>query len=288
MVINEEIRSESLKIMTRYGFWAIYKDYMQGVAGYIRSKNSKLYSEILFPENYPQKNAIFKFPKRVSSKIMKKYVSITQNENITPSQVIEELKPEIEDLPPYGVILEEELDAELERIKIYYDISYSKSKYQLKIEFESPKTFYYSMNLDVSNYPKSIKLTFSKDLEKILGKPSALDLIKNWDQRNPLDILEIIDYINKLIRNQRQTITGDQKISINNLNITVKGSKLIKDLTFDILSGELVGIYSENSKIIDPFFKCFTGQESYNGEIQIFDKDINSNNSNVIYLDFTT
>ncbi|TFF89341.1 MAG: hypothetical protein EU549_00945 [Promethearchaeota archaeon] len=287
MVVNEDIRSETLKIMTKYGFWAIYKEYMQGVAGYIRSKNSKLYCEILFPKNYPKQKAIFKFPKRVSSKIMQKYVEISKRENATPFRIINELKPIIKDLPPYGVILEEQLDAEIERIKIYYTVSYSKDKYLLKVKFESPKSFYYSVELDLHNYPKSIKLTFSKDLEKILGKPTSLDLIKNWDRRNPLDILEIIDYINKSIRNHRESITNDQKISINNLNIVSNDSKIIKDLTFHILSGELVGIYSENSEIIDQFFKCFTGQQSYTGEIRIFDKDIRKSNLNIFYLDFT-
>lgn len=285
--MNDKTREDILKIMTHYGFWAIYQDYMQGVAGYIRANQAKVYCEILFPADYPKKNAIFKFPKKTSVKILNRYKELTNiGKNINPIQILDELKLITETLPPQGVILEEDLDNEIKRAEKYYKIEPSKDKYLLKIEFESSHSFYYSMELHLHNYPKSIEINFSNDLAKTIGPPYSLELIKNWNPKNPLDILEIIDFVNKILKTCRNTLTEDQKISIRNLNIT-SNSVIIKDLNFPIPSGELVGIRTENPEIIKPFFNCFIGKQNFRGEIRIFNKPISDKTVKIIYLDFT-
>jgi ABC-type multidrug transport system ATPase subunit len=286
--MNDKTREDTLKIMTNYRFWAIYQDYMQGVAGYIRANEARVYCEILFPENYPKKNAIFKFPKKTSVKILNRYKELTnKNKNINPIEILDELKIITGTLPPQGVILEEDLENEIKRAEKYYKIQPSKDKYLLKIEFESSHSFYYSVELSLHNYPKSIEITFSNDLTKTIGQSSSLDIIKNWNPKNPLDILEIIDYVNKILKTCRKTLTEDQKISIRNLNVTSNGV-IIKDLNFPIPSGELVGIRTENPEIIKPFFNCFIGKQNFSGEIMIFNKFISDKSLKIIYLDFIT
>ncbi|MHA1230500.1 MAG: hypothetical protein ACTSPQ_07625 [Candidatus Helarchaeota archaeon] len=288
MQMNNAIRNETLKIMSKYGFWTIVKNYMVGVAGYIQEGNSKIYCEVLFPKEYPQKNAIIIFPKKTPIKVINKYKSIIEsNKNITPVQIIEELKSIVKELPPPGVIFEEDLDLELERISKYYKVSTLKDKYQLKIEFPSPESFYYSMELDVHNYPKSFDITFSKDLERIIGPPDELDIIKNWDEKQPLEILEIIDYVNKILRTMKESFTDDQKISVKDLTIIVDNKKLIDNLNFSIPSGELVGIYSEKSSIIKLLFEAFVGKEDYIGNINIFNKSMSDKSIKIVLLDFS-
>ncbi|MHA1249816.1 MAG: ATP-binding cassette domain-containing protein [Candidatus Helarchaeota archaeon] len=285
MQMNNAIRNETLKIMSKYGFWTIVKNYMVGVAGYIQEGNSKIYCEVLFPKEYPQKNAIIIFPKKTPIKVINKYKSIIEsNKNMTPVQIIEELKSIVKELPPPGVIFEEDLDLELERISKYYKVSTLKDKYQLKIEFPSPESFYYSMELDVHNYPKSFDITFSKDLERIIGPPDELDIIKNWDEKQPLEILEIIDYVNKILRTMKESFTDDQKISVKDLTIIVDNKKLIDNLNFSIPSGELVGIYSEKSSIIKLLFEAFVGKEDYIGNINIFNKSMSDKSIKIVLL----
>ncbi|MHA1693612.1 MAG: hypothetical protein ACTSXT_09615 [Candidatus Helarchaeota archaeon] len=288
MSTNENVRNEILKIMTKFGFWAIMKNYMNGVAGYIRAGNNKIYCEILFPNDYPNKNAIFKFPNKTSIKILNKYNELIQkNKKISPFQIIDELRSTVKTLPPPGVILEEDLDLELNRISKYYKISTSNDKYKIKVEFESPKLVFYSMDLDVHNYPKLIDIKFSNDLQKVIGDPHELEFMKNWNSSRPLDILEIIDSVNKILKSYKESITDDQTISIKNLDIIIDGKKIINNLNFLIQSGELIGIYTENQNIIKPFFNAFIGKQDFSGDIRIFEKSLNDKSLKIIFLDFT-
>jgi len=288
METNEAIREEIIKIITNFGFWAIVKDYMTGVAGYIKEGRSRVYCEVLFPKEYPEKDAIINFPKKTSVKLLTKLNEIlSSDKKMTPTQILNEFREIIKTLPPEGVILEEDLEIEIEKVKKYSKVIPTQDKYLLKVQFESPKTFLYTMELDLSNYPLSIDMKFSHDLEKVIGKPDNLDLIKNWNPNTALEILEIVDYVNKLLKAYNESISDEQKIILRNFTLKVNNKIYINNLNFEIPSGEMIGIYTENPKIIKPFLDCFVGRQHFQGDLKIFNKTIGNKSLNVIFLDFT-
>ncbi|MFX1298942.1 MAG: hypothetical protein ACFFD2_29300, partial [Promethearchaeota archaeon] len=72
----------------------------------------------------------------------------------------------------------EMVDGSISRIRLYLSITLEK---------------HYVMGIDFSNYPLDIPLiTLQEEVKKVIGPPSTLNTIKNWDPKKPPHIIDIV------------------------------------------------------------------------------------------------
>jgi len=277
---NNRITEEIMQIVSKFGFWIMKKNDLQGCAGYIHTKNRKIYMEILFPDDYPKTPVQVNMPRDLRHHpifldLLPQLIEETRNLEFKAAKVIELIKLKLTTLPAPEVkeSLTDELEEELNLVKSIYNVkTVEGKKYHLRIFYQLESDLHFEIEINYKDYPSKPKIIFHQGLEKIIRAPQALDVIRNWNSSNPPHIVQIVQEIEQRFTAAHGIKDSEKLIAIKNLIvINDKNQILIQNLSFNALKGDIIGIFCYNEQIPLALFRLFLGEKfQFHGIVNFF------------------
>ncbi len=276
------IQNEMQEIINKFGFWKYDKEGAQGIqgcAGYIQAPDRKLYVEVLFPKKYPEVPIVLRLPR-----IMKKHsmfrelpeiVKETASLHFNAVQVLEIIKAKIVSIPAEELKerLIDELEEELNLVRSVYNVKVVEGKkHHIRIFYQVENWVSFEIEINYRNYPEKPKIIFHRGLDKVVGSPETLQLMRNWDVHNPPHIVQVVQEIEQRFSHIYRIEDIQKRLIIKDLTLaTQKNRILTQKISFSAIRGGIIGIYCLNPEIPFAIFNAFSGiGTKIEGDISIF------------------
>ncbi len=278
---KESIQAQILEIISKFGFWMITKNGLQGAAGYINIPNRKIYIEVLFPKDFPKTSIILNLPRDLRQnplffELIPQITQETQDSRIQVTQVLELIRMKLGSLQPQEIKerLLDQLDEELNFVKSIYNVkTVEGKKYHIRI-FYQLEDLNFEIEINYKTYPQKPEIVYHHQLEKMIGLPQSLSILQQWNMNNPPHIVQIVQEIEHKFTAARGVEDIDKLITIKNLTVVnEKNQMLTQNLSFSALKGDIIGIFCFNKEIPFALAQVLLGKIlQFTGEIRIFGK----------------
>jgi len=276
------IKDQIMEIISKFGFWMMTKEGLQGCAGYIHKPNRKIYIEIFFPPDYPKAPLKLNMTRDIRQHaalfdLLQQILPETVDLKIKPAELLGLIKTKIDALPATEIKegLLDELDEELTLIKSIYNMkTVEGKKYHIRIFYQLTSKMNFEVEINFKQYPQKPEIVYHHNLEKIIGAPETLQILRTWKTTNPPHIVQIVQEIEQRFTSSQGIEDAAKLITVKNLTIlNEKNQVVIQNLSFSALKGDIIGICCFNSEMILALFKAFLGAISpQEGTISIFGK----------------
>ena len=274
------IQQEILEIVSKLGFWMMRKDGLAGCAGYIHTPNRKIYIEVLFPADYPKQPIRLNMPRDIRQhptfqEFLPQTIKQTTSPQIHAYQVLQIIKEKITAIPAQVIKerLINELDEQYNLINSIYNIkTVEGKKYHIRIFYQLEAQMNFEVEINYKEYPKKPEIVYHHDLEKMIGSPQGLQVIRGWNMSNPPHIVQIIQEIEHKFTTAHGIEDTAKLITIRNLSLVDEQKQLLtQKISFSALKGDIIGVYCLNKQLPLALFKAISGQMSQlEGEITVF------------------
>jgi len=288
-----ELEQLRLKIMDAIRFssryWMIYKENTFGIATILNLIYKKSFIEVLFFTNddvmelgVPILEIFTPIETEVDLNEILLEPDFDKDGLVSPRKIIRKLNNLINREFQFHIsILNEEVKLIEQRFESYVinEIPYFRD---IRIYFSE---FVIELKINFENYPLIPKMSFSNSLSKIILFKNFLkmDIFNDWNEEEPLHITQILDHLIDIIEqrlNIDKLLEDSQILSLN--KVSVKNN--IKNLSFEILKGQSIGLFFEEREFfskqdkettIKDLFSTVMGQNSFfSGKIKLFGRNI--------------
>lgn len=292
------VQKEILEIVNKLGFWMMKKEGLEGCAGFIHTPDRKIYLEVLFPHSFPNEPVILNMPRDLRQhpalfEFISELIQQTKDRNMGVLEVLEAIKAKISAIPASEMKarLLDELDDELNLLSSIYNVrTVDGKKYHVRIYYQLETKLNFEVEINYKDYPKKPMIVYHHGLEKLIGLPAALEILRAWDTSNPPHIVQIVQEIERRFTSVQGISDLQRLLRINNLTIINDQNQIItQKISISVLKGDIIGIYCLNRNIPLTFFHAFHGEVNrLEGEFKIFGKDLTQiENHNVLLVDFS-
>ena len=279
---NNLIKEQIMEIISKFGFWMMTKEGLPGCAGYIHTPTRKIYMELFFPPDYPKVPLKLNMPRDIRQHaalfdLLPHLLPETVDLKIRPAELLGLIKAKIDALPATEMKerLLDELDEELTLVKSIYNVkTVEGKKYHLRIFYQLTTKMNFEVEINFKQYPQKPEIVYHHNLEKLIGAPQTLQVLRTWKTTNPPHIVQIVQEIEQLFTSAQGIEDTTKLIIVKNLTIVNEQNQvLIQNLSFSALKGDVIGIYCLSYEIPLALFKAFLGTiTSKEGTISIFGK----------------
>ena len=286
----EKLREKILEaIRGSRRFWMTYRENTFGIASILNLIYKKSFIEVLFftkkdieEKGLPPIKIYSPLEKEIDFKELTESPDFDDDGIVSPRKTLNRLRRLIRrEFQKHIARLENEVKL-LDDLYENYQIGTFPYYREIRITFPD---FFVELKINFEKYPLLPIFEFSITLSKILSEKefSETEFIKNWNEKNPPHVYELIDEITKIIceKLQIKPLEKDSQFLIID-NVSLKDGE-IKNISFKIHRGKSIGVILEEEQIekkdyrieLLNLFEAVAGKnKNYTGTIKIFGKNI--------------
>ncbi|MHA1782957.1 MAG: hypothetical protein ACTSUL_05950, partial [Promethearchaeota archaeon] len=252
----EKLREKILEaIRGSRRFWMTYRENTFGIASILNLIYKRSFIEVLFftkkdmeEKGLPPIKIYSPLEKEIDFKELTESPDFDDDGLVSPRKTLNRLRRLIRrEFQKHVARLEKEVKL-LDDLYENYQIGTFPYYREVRITFPD---FFVELKINFEKYPLLPIFEFSMTLSKILSEKefSETEFIKNWNEKNPPHVHEVIDEITKIIceKLQLKPLEKDSQFLIID-NVSLKDGE-IKNISFKIHRGKSIGVILEEEQI---------------------------------------